>query len=36
MIIYPEARHEMFNELNKEEALADLTNWLNASLEARN
>jgi alpha-beta hydrolase superfamily lysophospholipase len=36
MIIYPEARHEMFNELNKHEVLADLTNWLNASLEARN
>jgi alpha-beta hydrolase superfamily lysophospholipase len=35
MIIYPEARHEMFNELNKQEVLADLTNWLNASLEAR-
>jgi alpha-beta hydrolase superfamily lysophospholipase len=34
MIIYPEARHEMFNELNKHEVLADLTNWLNASLEA--
>jgi alpha-beta hydrolase superfamily lysophospholipase len=36
MIIYPEARHEMFNELNKHEVLADLTNWLNASLDARN
>ena len=36
MIIYPQARHEMFNELNKHEVLADLTNWLNASLEARN
>jgi alpha-beta hydrolase superfamily lysophospholipase len=35
MIIYPEARHEMFNELNKQEVLTDLTNWLNASLEAR-
>ena len=35
MIIYPEARHEVFNELNKQEVLADLTNWLNASLEAR-
>jgi len=35
MIIYPEARHEMFNELNKQEVLADLTNWLNASVEAR-
>ena len=34
MIIYPEARHEMFNELNKHEVLADLTNWLEASLEA--
>jgi alpha-beta hydrolase superfamily lysophospholipase len=36
MIVYPEARHEMFNELNKHEVLADLTNWLNASFEARN
>jgi len=35
MIIYPNARHEVFNELNKQEVLADLTNWLNASLEAR-
>jgi alpha-beta hydrolase superfamily lysophospholipase len=34
MIIYPEARHEMFNELNKHEVLADLTNWLDTSLEA--
>jgi alpha-beta hydrolase superfamily lysophospholipase len=35
MIIYPNARHEVFNELNKQEVLADLTNWLKASLEAR-
>jgi len=26
--LYPGARHEMFNEINKEEVLADLLNWL--------
>ncbi|WP_022882355.1 alpha/beta fold hydrolase [Gryllotalpicola ginsengisoli] len=27
-IVYPEARHEVFNELNKDEVLADLVSWL--------
>jgi alpha-beta hydrolase superfamily lysophospholipase len=33
LIIYPDARHEVFNELNKEEVLADVVDWLNASLK---
>lgn len=32
LIIYPEARHEVFNELNKDEVIADVIDWLNASL----
>lgn len=28
MTLYPEARHELLNELNKEEVLADLHQWL--------
>lgn len=28
--IYPEARHEVFNELNKDEVIADLVTWLDA------
>lgn len=35
MIIYPEARHEVFNEVNKEEVLADLVAWLETSLQGR-
>jgi alpha-beta hydrolase superfamily lysophospholipase len=27
-IVYPEARHEVFNELNKDEVIADLIEWL--------
>jgi alpha-beta hydrolase superfamily lysophospholipase len=34
MIIYPEARHEVFNELNKDEVLTDLVAWLETSLQA--
>ena len=30
--LYPDGRHEMFNELNRQEVLADLLNWLNAKL----
>ena len=26
--IYPDCRHEILNELNKEEVYADVTNWL--------
>ena len=32
--LYPEGRHEMFNELNKEEVWADLIAWLNQKLLA--
>jgi alpha-beta hydrolase superfamily lysophospholipase len=31
-IVYPEARHEVFNELNKDEVIADLIEWLDAHL----
>lgn len=30
--LYPEGRHEMFNEINKEEVWDDLISWLNAQL----
>jgi alpha-beta hydrolase superfamily lysophospholipase len=33
LIVYPEARHEVFNELNKEEVIADVIEWLNTSLK---
>ncbi len=29
MILYPQARHELLNELNREEVLQDIHNWLN-------
>lgn len=31
-IVYPEARHEVFNETNKDEVVADLLEWLDARL----
>ena len=31
-IIYPEARHEIFNETNSDEVTADLIAWLDARL----
>ena len=34
MIIYPEARHEVFNELNKDEVIADVIDWLNTSMNS--
>lgn len=34
MIIYPEARHEVFNELNKDEVIADVVHWLNTSMNS--
>lgn len=34
LIVYPEARHEVFNELNKDEVIADVVDWLNTSLSA--
>jgi len=32
--VYPEARHEVFNEINKEEVLADLVAWLDEHVAA--
>ncbi|PXA70330.1 alpha/beta fold hydrolase [Cryobacterium arcticum] len=34
MIVYPGARHEVFNETNRDEVLADLVGWLDAHLPA--
>lgn len=34
LVVYPEARHEVFNELNKEEVLADVIGWLDTTLSA--
>jgi alpha-beta hydrolase superfamily lysophospholipase len=33
-IVYPEARHEIFNETNRDEVIADLVAWLDARLLA--
>jgi len=32
--LYPEGRHEMFNEINRDEVLADLWIWLDARIPA--
>ncbi|QYF73481.1 alpha/beta fold hydrolase [Cryobacterium sp. PAMC25264] len=32
VIVYPGARHEVFNETNRDEVLADLVSWLDAHL----
>ena len=32
--IYPQARHELFNETNRDEVTADLINWLQQALSA--
>lgn len=34
-IVYPGARHEIYNETNREEVFADLTAWLDARFPAR-
>lgn len=34
-IVYPGARHEIYNETNKEEVMADLTAWLDARIPSR-
>jgi alpha-beta hydrolase superfamily lysophospholipase len=34
-IVYPGARHEIYNETNREEVFADLTAWLAARIPAR-
>jgi alpha-beta hydrolase superfamily lysophospholipase len=28
LVVYPEARHEVFNETNRDEVVADLLAWL--------
>ena len=28
VMLYPEARHELFNELNRQEVYGDLASWL--------
>jgi alpha-beta hydrolase superfamily lysophospholipase len=33
-VVYHEARHEVFNELNKDEVIADLIDWLDDRLDA--
>ncbi len=34
-IVYPGARHEVFNETNRDEVIADLVFWLNSRLRAK-
>lgn len=34
MKLYPEARHELLNELNRDEVTADVIEWLNARVQA--
>lgn len=34
-IVYPDARHEVFNETNRDEVIADLIGWLDARLRPR-
>lgn len=36
MILYPQARHELLNELNKEEVLTDIEQWLTEHLPVKN
>lgn len=33
MLLYPEGRHEMLNEINREEVYQDILTWLNEKLE---
>ena len=33
LILYPEARHELFHEINREEVFQDIIDWLNRSLD---
>ena len=32
--LYPGARHELFNEINRDEVTADLAAWLSAKIRA--
>jgi len=33
--IYPQARHELFNETNRDEVTADVLTWLDQALTSR-
>ena len=33
--VYPEARHEMLNETNRDEVMRDLISWLDSHAPAR-
>jgi alpha-beta hydrolase superfamily lysophospholipase len=35
IVVYHDARHEVYNEINKDEVIADLTSWLDAVVAAR-
>ena len=35
IVVYHDARHEVYNEINKDEVIADLTSWLDAVMAAR-
>jgi alpha-beta hydrolase superfamily lysophospholipase len=32
LIIYPQARHELFNESNRDEVVADMLKWIDQAL----
>ena len=32
LILYPGGRHEMLNEINRDEVIGDLVSWLNKTL----
>jgi alpha-beta hydrolase superfamily lysophospholipase len=34
LVVYHDARHEIFNEINKDEVIGDLVAWLNDRLDA--
>ncbi len=33
--VYPDARHEVFNEINRDEVFADLIEWLDRRYDSR-
>ena len=35
LIIYPQARHELFNEINRDQVINDLLNWIEQALSHR-
>jgi alpha-beta hydrolase superfamily lysophospholipase len=34
LVTYPEARHEVFNETNRDEVVSDMLGWLDRALKA--